>query len=320
MRRLVCRSTFLGGLGLDLLREDEGFLSGATPNAGFKTQRRTEALPMIFVYLILVILGSSLFVLLALRLWDGHAERMEWKRLVNLQPVNPLVYTPFMVSDLPQPAKRFFNFAINLGAPLMTAAEINMGGQFSLGSREKPIYQKMHAEQILAAPSGFIWKLRLPGVVPVSGSDSGLWTRFRIFGLMPVARLGGDLDHTRAAFGRYVAEALFWTPAALLPCPGVVWEQVDENTARVTVSYMGLTQSVDLKVDVDGRPIEVFFMRWSNANSEKKYRLQPFGGKMSDYREVQGFRLPFNLVAGNMYGTDDYFPFFKAEVTSIHFP
>ncbi|MCW8901834.1 MAG: hypothetical protein OQK95_14310, partial [Gammaproteobacteria bacterium] len=64
----------------------------------------------------------------------------------------------------------------------------------------------------------------------MSGSDSSRWTRFRIFGLFPVARMGGEEAHTRSAYGRYVAEAVFWTPAALLPGPGVAWEHVDENT------------------------------------------------------------------------------------------
>lgn len=275
---------------------------------------------MKFVYLFLAMLGLALCALLALRLWDGRAERMEWSRLTALQPANPPVYEPSMVADLPEPARRFFNFAIAPGTPLWTVAEIDMGGQFSLGSRENPNYQRMDAKQILAAPAGFVWKLRLPGVVPVSGSDSGRWTRFRIFGLLPVARMGGDADHARSAYGRYVAEALFWTPAALLPGPGIVWEAVDEHTARVTVSHMGLSQAVDLKVAADGRPVEVHFMRWSDANPEKTHRLQPFGGQMSDFREVQGFRLPFKVAAGNMFGTQDHFDFFKAEVESIRFP
>ena len=41
---------------------------------------------------------------------------------------------------------------------------------------------------------------------------------------------------------------------------------------------------------------------------------------MSDFREVQGFRLPFKVAAGNMFGTQNLFDFFKAEVESIRFP
>lgn len=275
---------------------------------------------MKFVYILLIILLLPIVLLLAIRLWDQYAERKEWAQLTALQPSNPATYRPSMVADLPEPAQRFFNFAISPGTPLLTVAEINMQGQFSLGSQENPNYQQMDAKQVLAAPSGFIWKLRLPGIFPVSGSDSGKWTRFRILGLLPVVRMGGDLDHARAAYGRYISEALFWTPAALLPRDGIVWEKVDENTARVSVTQNGLSQSVTLTVDSDGKPENACFMRWSNANPEKTYRHQPFGGNLSNFREVQGFRLPFHVEAGNMYGTEDFFAFYKAEVTSIHFP
>jgi hypothetical protein len=271
-------------------------------------------------YWFLAILTLVLLALIVLRVWDHHAEQTEWARLAAMQPDDPGTFDPAMVADLPEPARRFFNTAIKPGTPLLTVAEIDMGGQFSLGPAEDPNYQPMEASQILAAPSGFVWKLRLPGWVPVSGSDSSRWTRFRIFGLIPVARLGGDPDHARAAFGRYIAEALFWTPAALLPGPGIVWEEVDATSSRVTVSHQGLSQAVDVEVDDQGRPKEVRFMRWSDANPMKEYRLQPFGGKLSEFREVQGFRLPFKVEAGNMFGTEDYFEFFNAEVISIRFP
>lgn len=271
------------------------------------------------VYLIVALLGFAVIALLAVRMRDGRADRSEWERLSRFQVSNPTIYDPSMVSDLPEPAERFFNYAISPGTPLFTVAEIDMGGQFSLGSREDPNYRPMAATQILAAPEGFVWKLRIPGLVPISGSDSAQWTRFRILGFVPVARAGGDADHRRSAFGRYVAEALFWTPAALLPGPGIVWSQVDENTARVSVSHNDLFQEVDVTLDDTGRPTEVHLMRWSNANPENTPRLQPFGGTLSDFRQVQGFRLPFYVEAGNMYGTDEYFPFFKAKVSSISF-
>ena len=274
---------------------------------------------MISVYWMLGIVGLSLVSLLGLRLWDERADQMEWARLVASQPIHCAVYDPIMVNNLPEPAQRFFNFAIVPGTPLLTVAEIDMGGEFSLGDRENPGYQPMVASQILAAPTGFVWKVKMPGLISVSGSDTGLWTRFRILGLIPVARMGGEANHARAAFGRYVAEAVFWTPAALLPGPGVVWEALDQNTARVTVTHNSLSQAVDVKVDTDGRPVVVEFMRWSDANPERVHRLQPFGGELSDFRKVQGFRIPFQVEAGNMYGTEQHFVFFKAKVASVRF-
>ena len=240
---------------------------------------------MPFIFLCLSVLGILFCALMLLRLLDWRADRAEWLRLAALQPANPMRFDPAMVADLPEPAQRFFKFAIAPGAPLLSVAEIDMGGQFSLGTKDAPNYRRMQAQQILAAPHGFVWRMRLPGWAPVSGSDTGSdsrsWTRFSIFGLIPVARLGGDADHLRSAYGRYVAEAVFWTPAVLLPGPDVAWRGVDQNTACVTVTRGALSQAVDVTVNAEGQPVAVVFMRWSNANPEKQYRLQPFGGLLS---------------------------------------
>lgn len=258
--------------------------------------------------------------LAALRAADWRALRAERARLAALQPAEPEAFRPEMVADLPEPARRYFGYTIAPGTPLLPVAEIRMGGRFSLGTRDDPRTQPMRARQILAAPEGFVWAMRTTGGLPISGSDTGRWTRFRILWLVPVARLGGDPDHRRSAFGRYVAEAVFWTPAALLPGPGVTWEAAGPDAARVTVRHQGLEQAVDVTVDEAGRPVEVVFQRWSDANPDRTHRLQPFGGRMSDFREVGGYRLPFHVEAGNMYGTEDYFAFFIAEVSDIRFP
>lgn len=274
---------------------------------------------MALLYSLLILVGIAVVALSVLRFTDWRADLAEWKRLEATQPVDPPRYAPTLVSELPEPAQRFFNFAIAPDTPLYRVATLRMGGQFSLGSKHSPHYRPMAAEQILAVPEGFVWCMRLKSPVMISGADSGRWSRFRILGLIPVARLGGDPDHARSAFGRHVAEALFWTPAALLPGPGIEWESVGPDTARVTLSHGNLSQAVNVRVDPEGRPAQVWFMRWSNANAEKVFRLQPFGGTMSDFREVQGFRLPFRVEAGNEFGTSDYFAFFRADIRSIRF-
>lgn len=245
---------------------------------------------------------------------------MEWHRLAAFQPKAPARFDPATVAHLPEPARRYLAHAICPGTPLLPVATLRMAGQFSLGTGKDPAYRPMQARQILAAPEGFLWALRLPGRVPVSGSDSGSWTRFRILGLIPVARAGADANHARSAFGRAVAEAAIWTPAALLLVPGTTWEAVDDDTFRVTMRRADLVQPVDITVDARGAPVRVVFQRWTNANPEGRYRLQPFGALPSDFRDVGGYRLPFRVEAGNMFGTDDWFAFFRAEVTEIAFP
>ncbi|MGB5331459.1 MAG: DUF6544 family protein [Woeseiaceae bacterium] len=276
---------------------------------------------------ILAILAAITLVLIALGVWrwtDKRASLVARASLVSHQPSAPATFDPSMIARLPDPAQRFFWFAIATGTPLYSVAEISLEGEFSLGNKVEPNYMPMRAEQILAAPHGFVWEVRAGNGVWFSGSDGAndgaSWSRFWLFGIAPVARAGNNDDHARSAFGRYVAEAVFWTPAALLPGDGVQWEPVDDFTARVTVTHMGLDQAAEVTVGADGQPSKVVFQRWSNANPEKIFQLQPFGGYLSNYKDFGGFRLPTRVEAGNFFETDDYFAFFKANVTSVRFP
>ncbi|MDH7943442.1 YfdQ family protein [Pseudohongiella sp. SYSU M77423] len=271
------------------------------------------------VYL-LAILVITVIVLFDRRLLDHRADLNTMHELLASQPANPPVFTPERVADLPDPARRYFLYTIKSGTPLLKVVNITMAGRFGMGTKDKPNYLDFTATQVLAMPAGFVWKMRARrGAMVLSGSDSQSWTRFWLMGLLPVARMGGDPDHTRSAFGRYVAEAVFWTPAALLPGPGVVWEALAADRAQVTVEYQGLTQVVELTVSENGQPIQIRFDRWSNANPRKQYQLQSFGGYLSEFRDFGGFRLPTHLEAGNHFQTEQYFPFFVADVTEIEF-
>lgn len=236
------------------------------------------------------------------------------------QPAKPGLFHPDIVSNQPKVVQRFFNYTIKEGTLLYTVASLRMQGRFGMGDKSRPNYLQMMATQILASPTGFIWKMTARGTTRLSGSDSEQWTRFWLLDLIPVARMGGEENHRRSAFGRCIAESVFWTPAAVLPCSDVQWEEVSEHVARVTVHHDGMSQSVDVTLAEDGQPVQVAFARWSNANPQKVFRLQPFGGFLSEYREFKGFRLPTHVEAGNNFGSDEYFPFFVADVTDVEFP
>ncbi len=274
--------------------------------------------PMVLLLVALVLVAAGLSVW---RHLDHRTDRQLMHDLALRQPSQPPIFTATMVADLPEPARRYFLYTIEPGTPLYPVADITMRGRFGLGDKDNPNYLDFSATQILAMPAGFVWKMHAKrGLMRLSGSDSQRWTRFWLAGLMPIARLGGNPDHTRSAFGRYVAEAIFWTPAAVLPGPDVRWEFLDKDCARVTVCSQGLTQSVEVMVAPDGQPTKVRFGRWSNANPQKIHRLQPFGGYLSAFRQFAGYRLPTRVEAGNHFGTDEYFPFFVADVTAVEFP
>ena len=226
-----------------------------------------------------------------------------------------------MIETLPAPAQRYFRYTISRGTPLVSVIYIEMAGQLGLGTKNKPAYRSMTADQILAPPRGLLWRVRTGHI---SGSDAATpdnsWTRFWLLHCIPVVRVSGNPDHHRSAFGRIASEGAFWVPSSLLPSSDVSWESVNENTARAVVTYGDYSQSVELTIEQSGQPSRVVTQRWSNENTDKAFREQPFGGYLSDFRTIGGYRLPMRVEGGNLIGTGDYFPFYKAEVRTIRFP
>jgi hypothetical protein len=258
--------------------------------------------------------------LLVLRWTDVRNDRATWQGLIRQAKVSAGFFDPVSIASLPEPARRYFNFSISPGSPIVTAAELDMIGEMALGSLHDPKYSPMTAQQVLAPPHGLVWQVQIGAIRGSDGATlTSSWTRFWLFGLIPVVRAGNNEDHHRSAFGRIIAEGAFWTPAVLLPSDNVRWEEIDENAARAIVSINGFEQNVDVTVARDGQPTQVIISRWSNENPEREFQLQPFGGYLNDFRRFDGYMLPTSVEGGNHVGTDKYFPFFKAKISAIRF-
>jgi hypothetical protein len=276
-----------------------------------------------------VIVSLLVLLVLAMQAWrlaDVRAADAAWAQLQATAPETVQVFDPAMVDSLPDAARRYFLYTIERGTPLHPVSEIRMGGEIGLGDREAPGYMPMRAHQILAPPHGFVWRIEAAGsgLMRMSGSDAMAeprsWTRFWLFWTLPVARAGDDTNHLRSALGRVVAEAVFWAPAAILPQDGVRWEEGDApGRARAVVTRGSFAQSLEIAVAEESRPLWVKLPRWSNVNPERQWRLQPFGGTLDDFRTFEGFTLPTKVDGGNHFGTDEYFPFFRARVEDVRF-
>jgi hypothetical protein len=183
----------------------------------------------------------------------------------------------------------------------------------------------MRARQILAPPHGFVWiaSMGSPGLMRVSGSDAyawgEAWTCFWLLGTIPVARAAGTPDLARSAAARGIAEAALWVPAALLPADGVAWEPIDDRRSRAVVLHRGEQHAIDLTVAEDGRPVSVAMQRWTNANPERVFRWQPFGGTIEEVGTFEGCTVAVRLEAGNEFGTDHYVPFFRPRVVAVRY-
>jgi hypothetical protein len=245
--------------------------------------------------------------------------------LMALREDDPPRFHPDMVADLPEIAQRYFSRAIEPGTPLHRVVQLQMDGTFVLGTNPMP----MRATQILAPPArGFVWQAAIgAGLMRFAGSDGyhepdgaarDSWTKFWMYGLIPLARISTSEDHARAAATRALLESI-WVPAALLPQFGAHWTQSGANSAEIRFDLDINIEPMQIVFDENGTPTEVVALRWSDANPEQTYRLQPFGGRMLEMGRFQGFLIPTRVELGNHFGTPEYAPFFMATVSEAQF-
>jgi hypothetical protein len=270
----------------------------------------------------LVAAGAALWAVGSYR--RGMADAEEAWRLVAWRAGPPMgTYDPEMVADLPEVARRYFNHAIAPGTRLMSAVELQMHGTFLLGDKRSHQTYSMHARQILRPPAEFVWIPQLKsGAMNITGSDALVggraWTRFWLAGLVPVAAAESSADLVRSASFRSAVEGI-WAPASLLPHNGVRWEQIGPDRARLHFDRAAPPIILEISLSPAGAVREIVGQRWSNANPDKAFRLQPFGGTIEAERRFGGYTIPSRISAGNHFGTAEDLPFFQAEITQARY-
>lgn len=234
---------------------------------------------------ILLILLAFLAVTAALA-WRGvrdvHARDVAWAALAAKAPWQAPPFAPRMLDGLPEPARRFLAAAIAPGTPLRPIVELRLAG--TLAGSPFGAERRVRGYAMLAPPFGSVLRLYPePNPLGMSGEliadDAGDRARFRLLGLVPL-RTGAPVPHAGA---RLLVETALWCPAALLPGQGAAWEEIDADTALVSLKVGAEIRRAALRVAGDGRLASV--------------RAWPAGpvATPAGFRDFEGVSLPASV-------------------------
>ena len=218
------------------------------------------------------------------------------------------VFSPDLVADLPEPARRYLHHAIAPGTPLASAVRLHMKGAMTPKPGSPPL--ALTANETLAPRRGFAWTAhaRMFGL-PVRVIDHYFEqegdVQVNLLGLVPIPFPGSREDMTRSSRGRLIGEAA-WCPTVLV-APDVFWEAVDANRARFTYAVDGEAVSVTVHVGPDGAPRAFTLDRWGDVGVPS-HRFLPYGFAVEEEATFEGITIPTRLRGGWWYGTDRYDP------------
>jgi hypothetical protein len=239
-----------------------------------------------------LVAGIAAAVTIAVVRWNveaaGRVARLRVPRDAGARP-----YSRDDLAGLPAPVRRYLEFALTPGQPIVRNTRLRQVGEFAMQPDSwKPFTA---VQDFSAAPPGFLWdaRIRMTPAIPVFVRDGYCAGEGAMYGalsaLVPVVNEHGTPFMASGELLRYLAEAVFF-PTALLPRDGISWNPIDENTAQVTLVDADTTVSCDVNFGELGQIVGISAMRGGAPN--RKFELTRWVGHFGDYRRVDGMMIP----------------------------
>lgn len=200
------------------------------------------------------------------------------------------------LEGLPAPVQRYFRAVLKDGQPIITGVTVQHAGTFNVsadGERWMPFTSE---QRVLTHRPGFVWNARMvivPGIAVLvhDAYAAGVGTlHAAVLGLFSLTNQHGTGDIACGELMRYMLESV-WYPTALLPSQGVRWAAVDEVSANATMVDGDISMTMLFTFDAAGL-IEAVRAEARGALIGGKVVMMPWEGRMSNYQERDGMRVP----------------------------
>lgn len=239
--------------------------------------------------------AGSATVAMATRRWDRATARAlrRLQAASDAAPHDDRRYDPAALDTLPAPVARYFAFALTPGQRLVRAARVRHAGSFRIRADAWRPFTSV--QQYTVDPPGFVWEatIAVGPLVPVRVRDSyvaGVGAmQARAAALAPLVNERGTPEIASAALVRYLAECV-WLPTALLPEAGVSWEELDDESARATLTTGGTTVSLDVHFGLRGEIVRGTATRYRDEHGTPV--LRDWVCHHREYRRVDGMMIP----------------------------
>ncbi len=243
---------------------------------------------------------------------DALDQEVEGRKKVDFQEIG----------SLPEPVQRYFRLVLKHGAAMIRTAKIVQSGGFRT-SPKNPSWAPMEAMEFFStAPKGFVWDADI-AMMPLLHAK--VCDRFykgqagmsvKLSGVIPLVDAKASDKLSEGALQRYLAEAV-WFPTALLPSEGVVWEAVDDRSARATLEVDGVRASLLFFFNRFGEVTRIYA---PERYKEEKgtFTAYPWEARLGRYERVGQYVIPTEgMVLWHL--PEGEYDYWKAEIVQTDY-
>ena len=204
-----------------------------------------------------------------------------------------------VISELPNCVQ---NWLINSGVlkkEIIKTVSLRQELQLKLKPGQKEWYHAEANQFFTIEPPAFNWslKLRMNSFISLAGRDifengKGAMS-IKLFYIIPLVNVKDNSKINQATLQRYLAEVV-WFPSAALS-PFINWEQIDNTTAKATMSYEGTIGSGTFYFKKNGDFEKFEAIRYKDIAENSKPLLWTVTAVETEERN--GIRIPTSLKA-----------------------
>lgn len=189
------------------------------------------------------------------------------------------------LDTLPEPVQRYFNHVLKNGQPYISYVRIKHIGKFKAGLNKG--WMNIKGEQYATTEKpGFLWKGTTSFFVArdMYIADEGKLI-VSLLSLFKVVNAKGE-QYNQGELLRWLGEGVMY-PTIFLPNDRLKWLPIDNETARLTYDYNGLSLFFDITFDEMGLITQMQTKRYMN-----EAKLETWVIKLSNYREINNIVIP----------------------------
>ncbi|SDX91446.1 hypothetical protein SAMN05444358_1162 [Ruegeria halocynthiae] len=224
------------------------------------------------------------------------------------------------VARLPAPVQRYFDYTFRGPVDPYSVVSLEAEGDFRRPLMEH--FEPTTAEQVIAIGTPALMFSATTPIFP------GVWARpydffaegememkAKIMSTITVVDEQGSDELNRISLRRWLLESPLY-PQALLPGGPVVWEAVDDMTARAVIRADGLTADMLFHFNSEGQI--TFLSTEQDGDLNTPYHGSGEHVTRADYRQIDNMMIPHSFTISRA-AKGEVYPFFDAKITSIVF-
>jgi hypothetical protein len=268
---------------------------------------------------VLIIVCLGLAAIYSSYRWQSNTDNLRAKLINGRRTIKPQIYEQKEIEGLPDPVQRFFRTVLKDGQAIVAVVKLSQQGQFNMNENKAKWSPFTATQLVMTQRLGFDWDARIQMVPGVNAFVHDTYLlgegslHASLLGLFTVAKMHGAPENNQGELLRYFAEAT-WYPTALLPSQGVLWDAINDTSARATLTDGATTVSLVFQFNAEGAI--------ATCRAEARYRdkltAMPWVGRFWEYSVRNGMLIPLEGEVGWEYpeGTRLYF---KGRTTEIHY-